>query len=284
MDARRLRGTRAPRGRDAARGGRRRAASAPRSAGGRHRRATRRPTRARRSRGPCRPAAPVRARAARPRRSRPPRSRRRRPRRLRSRRRRRDELAPLRTASDDYGLPPASATHAESISPIGPAPRIATRSPARPRLARRRAGSTRVARPSPQPRPRAGWDGEEVDARDPLRHEDVLGVSAVQQLQTLAALVARAAAELAATTRLPVATSTPQNSCPNGLGSSPSRTGCPRRKSSGRCRRSERPRPGRARRRDRFRLRYLLEAEIPRPVEPQRPHGVKTTLSARPER
>ena len=36
--------------------------------------------------------------------------------------------------------------------------------------------------------------------------------------------------------------------------------------------------------RPRLRARHVLEPQVARPVEAQRPHGVKTTLSARPER
>ena len=36
--------------------------------------------------------------------------------------------------------------------------------------------------------------------------------------------------------------------------------------------------------RPRLGARHVLQAEVARAVEPQRPHGVKTTLGARPER
>ena len=92
--------------------------SAPRAAG-------------RRRRARCRPAARARARGATPRRCRPPRSRRRRPRPS-------PVSAPKSGASarrsgrepTPTGQPPASATHAQSISPIGPSPITATVSPA----------------------------------------------------------------------------------------------------------------------------------------------------------
>ncbi|MGH3073231.1 MAG: hypothetical protein ACRDNB_13330, partial [Gaiellaceae bacterium] len=76
-----------------------------------------------------------------------------------------------------------------------------------------------------------------------------------------------------ATTRLPVATSMPQNSCPNGLGSSFSRSGGPRRNVV-----------GAVGERDldldehvaglRLRGRDLLEPEVAGAVEAQRSHGV----------
>ena len=187
------------------------------------------PAPARRSRGPCRPGGRARPPAARPPRCRPPRSRRPRPRRRRSCRRRaaRARGAPA-ARRPRLGRPPASATQAQSISPIGPAPRIATRSPGSTSAARRRAGSRRAARPSPPPRARArrgrggGSRARSAPGRAGTRRRRR---SAARRLAARSSPAARVGRDHAP----PVATSMPQNSCPNGLGSSPSRTGWPRR-------------------------------------------------------
>ena len=126
-------------------------------------------------------------------------------------------------------------------------------------------------------------DGEEVRPRDPLGHEDELGVGAVEQREEvlaqrlLPAPAGRAApqgAELAATTRRPVATSTPQNSCPNGLGGGPSSTGCPRRNAfrsvpsvSATSTWTSTSPVGL-----RLRPRHLLEPQVAGAVEDERPH------------
>ncbi len=93
------------------------------------------------------------------------------------------------------------------------------------------------------------------------------------------------AAEFAATTRWPVATSIPQNSCPNGLGSEPSSSGCPRRNvfrsvpsvsATSTCTSTS---PGR-----RLGAGNVFEPQVAGAVEAQGLHGTKTTFSARPLR
>ena len=140
--------------------------------------------RGRRRRRPSRPGGRAAARRASRRRCRSPRSRRRRP-------RRRPASAPKSGASarrsgrppTATGRPPASATHAQSISPIGPGPEHGDRLPgldpgaldpaqaARERLDHRRHLGREPAR-----------DGVEVHARDRAPGTTtVLGVGAVQQ-------------------------------------------------------------------------------------------------------
>ena len=146
---------------------------------------------------------------------------------------RRSALPPATTT-----VAPASCRHAQSSSPIGPGPSTATVCPALDRpldaCSAHASGSTSAAT-SDASRAR---DRVEVDARDPLRHDEQLRVRAVQERQQVLAerLPPRAhcahvphGAEFAATTRLPVATSKPQNSWPNGDGSSESSSGWPRR-------------------------------------------------------
>ena len=226
---RRSRGSRAPSGSGAACGGTHRRAGPPRSGSG-----TGRPPRAsrpggRRTRAPCRRAGRARARGPTPPRSRPPRSRRRRPPGS-------PGTAPKSGASSrrsgrpptTTGRPPASATQAHSISPIGPAPTIATVSPCSHagdvdpvQAARERLGHRGDLRRE------AGRDGEEVPARDPLGHEQQLGVRAVEEreealaerlLPTLARRARSARGGVRDDDARPVATSIPQTSWPNGLG------------------------------------------------------------------
>ena len=86
------------------------------------------------------------------------------------------------------GQPPASATQAQSISPIGPRPITATVSPAETPacLDAVEAAGERLDHRRDLGR-HAGRDGEEVRARDALRHEDELGVGAVEEREEVLA-------------------------------------------------------------------------------------------------
>ena len=143
----------------------------------------------RRRRAPSRRAARARARAATPRPCRPPRSRCPRPRPS-------PVSAPKSGASacrsgrepTPTGQPPASATQAHSISPIGPSPITATVSPAETPAAstpwrQQASGSTIAATSAAIP---AGT-GRRFDARDPLGDEDELGVGAVEKREEVLA-------------------------------------------------------------------------------------------------
>ncbi len=123
------------------------------------------------------------------------------------------------------GQPPASATHAASISPIGPAPRIATVSPAvmpaRSTPRRQQAsGSTIAATSGATPRGtscrftaamRSGTTSHSAYA--PERNTSSRHCSPRAQPSHTPH-----GAEFAATTRRP--STSPQNSCPNGAGDS----------------------------------------------------------------
>ena len=194
------------------------------------------------------------------------------------------ELAPLRAAADDLGraagVDDAGAEHqpdragAEDRDAIS-LPDLGSLDAAQ--AARERLDHRRHLRREP------GGDGEEVDARDPLRHEHVLGVGAVQELERLAALVARGrvggddalagrdveAAELVPERARQLAE---QHGMPAAEGLQVGAVG------EGDLDLDEHV-AGAG-----LRLRHVFEPEIARPVEAQRPHGVKTTLSARPER
>ena len=210
-------------------GGTSRAASARRSAAGTRRRRGRasrgsppkrttvppgphesRPRRAHASLGARRLDHDVRARAR-------PRSRRRTARRARA--------AP-RGRRRSTGQPPASATHAASISPIGPAPRIVDLvARLHARRARRRAGSTRAARPSPPPRARGRRHLVQVHRRDPLRARARVGVGAGRETRgrgTARRAHSRRTRRTAPSSRRRRGgpSTMPQNSCPNGAGGS----------------------------------------------------------------
>ena len=140
--------------------------------------------------GEHRPARPdeLERRAPRLRPSRRPRSRRRRPRRALlgaepRRERRRSGREPTPT-----GQPPASATHAQSISPIGPSPITATVSPRRDscRLYAVEAAGERLHHRGELGRD-SRRDSEQVRAGDPLRDEDELAVRAVEEREEMGA-------------------------------------------------------------------------------------------------
>ena len=147
-----------------------------------------------------------------------------------------DEGTPLRTAADDLG-PPAGVGDARAQHQAD-RPRAEDRDP--------------VAGLDCRPFDTAQAAGERLDHRRDLGREPGGTVSRLTSAIAAGTTSSSAyaplrsasgaprsspAAELAATTRLPVATSIPQNSCPNGLGSSRSRTGGRGGTSSGRCRR-----------------------------------------------
>ena len=224
--------------------------------------------------------------------NRSPRSRR--PRRTRRRARRRTAGASARRSARPptrTGRPPASATHAQSISPIGPAPSTATVSPgsisARSTPRRQHAsGSTSAATSGASP----GGTGRRFDARDPLRHDDQLRVRAVQQRQQVRALrflAAPAGRALAARRRVRRDDASP------GRDVDPAELVPERRRQLRQQQRmpaTERLQVGAVRQRDldldehvagsRHRVGHLLDAQVADAVVAQRPHGTNTTFAA----
>ena len=196
----------------------------------------------------------------------------------------RDELAPLRTAADDLGRAARVGDAGGEHQPDRPG---AEDRDAVALLDLRALDAAQAARKwldhRRHLRREAGGDGEEVDARDPLRHEHVLGVGAVQELERPATLVACSrvrgddplagrdvdAAELVPERARQVAE---QDGVPAAEGLQVGAVG------EGDLDLDEHV-AGAG-----LRLRHVFEPEIPGAVEPERPHGVKTTLSARPER
>ena len=148
-----------------------------------------------------------------------------------------NELASSRRSSRPptiTGHPPASATHAASINPIGPAPRIATESPA-----------STAARSTPRRQHASGSSSAATSGARPggtscrltaaMRSGTTIQSAYAPERNCRARHCSPRAqpsqavhgAELAATTRRP--STSPQNSCPNGAGDSRSRIGWPRR-------------------------------------------------------
>ena len=133
------------------------------------------------------------------------------------------------------GQPPASATHAASISPIGPAPRIATVSPAldaRALDATQAAGERLDHRSDLGRRGRSGTSCRLTDRRcararrsSPRTHRRNTSSRHCSPRSQPAQLPQGAL--LAATTRRP--STRPQNSCPKGDGDSTASSGWPRR-------------------------------------------------------
>ena len=196
----------------------------------------------RRTRAPCRPGARARARSPRPRPCRRPRSRRPRPRPVAGvAPNERRERAPLRAGADADG--PAAGVgdaRAEHQPDRAERRRSATVSPAlhAGALDAVEAAGERLDHRGDLGR-EPGRDGEEVRrgrsararAATRRRRRSGAGSRCSQSVSWPRAHAAHAphGAELAATTRRPVATSMPQNSWPKGLGGGPSSTGWPRR-------------------------------------------------------
>ena len=123
-------------------------------------------------------------------------------------------------------------------------------------------------------------DGEEVHPRDRLRHEQELGIRAVQELERAAALVAgrRVRGDDTAAVGVDAAELVPERARQLA--------------EQHRMPAAERLQVGAVGERDldpdehvagpRLRPWYVLQAKVAGAVEPQRPHGRKTTLSARP--
>ena len=179
------------------------------------------------------------------------------------------------------GRPPASTTQAQSISPIGPAPTIATRSPASipARSTPRRqhaSGSTIAATSGASP---AGT-GRRLTRAIRSGTSEELGVGAVQELERPAAVVAGGRVrrhDPPAACHVDPAELVPERArelveeqwvpAPEGLevGSVGERDLDLDEHVAGAW----------------LRPRHFLEPQIAGAVEPKRPHGVKTTLSAR---
>ena len=188
------------------------------------------------------------------------------------------------------GQPPASATHAASISPIGPAPRIATVSPAvmpaRSMPRRQHAsGSTIAATSGATPARHV----VQVHRRDSLGHDEPLGVRAGEKHELAALLAARAAVARAARRGVrgddaaPVDEPAELVAEARGRLREQQRMAAPVRLQVGAVGERDldldehvaRPRLG---------TRHLLDPQVAGRVEQRRLHGVKTTLSASPRR